>query len=156
MEQENLQSDSVVIRKARKEEVGAIQEILLDCNLPPDDVGEHWKHFLVAFSGERMVGTVGLEVRDTSGLLRSLAVVDAFRGKGIGKLLYERIVASAADLGITELGLLTTTAEGFFARVGFLRLAKAQIPDFVSSSKEYKIYCPSSAVCMTKSIRGES
>lgn len=143
---------AVSIRPARKEDEAAIQGLLRLAELPSEDVSEHLETFLVAVVGGEIVGTVGLEVTGSSGLLRSLAVAVPLRGIGLGKLLYGEIVEKARSLGIQRLGLLTTTAEGFFARVGFEKEKRSDIPPFLALSKEYKIYCPSTAVIMTKTI----
>jgi len=143
---------AVSIRPARKGDEAAIQGLLRLAELPSEDVSEHLETFLVAVVGGEIVGTVGLEVTGSSGLLRSLAVAVPLRGIGLGKLLYGEIVEKARSLGIQRLGLLTTTAEGFFARVGFEKEKRSDIPPFIALSKEYKIYCPSTAVIMTKTI----
>ena len=143
---------AVSIRPARKGDDVAIQCLLRLAELPSEDVSEHLETFLVAVVGGEIVGTVGLEVTGSSGLLRSLAVAVPLRGIGLGKLLYGEIVEKARSLGIQRLGLLTTTAEGFFARVGFEKEKRSDIPPFLALSKEYKIYCPSTAVIMTKTI----
>jgi len=143
---------AVSIRPARKGDDVAIQCLLRLAELPSEDVSEHLETFLVAVVGGEIVGTVGLEVTGSSGLLRSLAVAVPLRGIGLGKLLYGEIVEKARSLGIQRLGLLTTTAEGFFARVGFEKEKRSDIPPFIALSKEYKIYCPSTAVIMTKTI----
>ena len=143
---------AVSIRPARKGDETAIQGLLRLAELPSEDVSEHLETFLVAVVGGEIVGTVGLEVTGSSGLLRSLAVAVPLRGIGLGKLLYGEIVEKARSLGIQRLGLLTTTAEGFFARVGFEKEKRSDIPPFIALSKEYKIYCPSTAVVMTKTI----
>jgi len=133
-------------------EVAAVQDLLRTCELPWEDIREHFDHFLVARQGDRIVGAVGLEHAGLSGVIRSLAVAEELRGTGIGRQLYRRIVDHAKHLGVTELGLLTTTAEGFFAREGFRRCARDQAPEYLRQTKEFQHYCPSSAVCMTKQI----
>lgn len=133
-------------------EVAAVQDLLRGCELPWEDIREHFDHFLVARQGERIVGVVGLERAGLSGVIRSLAVEEELRGTGIGRELYRRIVEHARHLGVTELGLLTTTAERFFAREGFRQCARDQAPEYLRRTKEFQHYCPSSAVCMTKQI----
>ena len=150
MVKNNPSKHTIVIRAASEEDVPAIQGLLRDSDLPADDAGEHWKTFLVAVSGSEVIGTVGLEITGSSGLLRSLVVVKNLRGIGIGKNLYEEIVERARLLGVRELGLLTTTAEGFFSREGFRKQEASNIPAYIASSKEYRIFCPSTAVIMTK------
>lgn len=129
-----------------------IRELLQAYGLPYEDIAEHLDHFIVAEMGADLVGVVGLEVHGTTGLLRSLAVADAHRGKGIAKDLYTRILAHAHLQGVRELYLLTTTAEGFFSRLGFDKTNRDEVSESISATKEFKSLCPSTAVCMAKSI----
>lgn len=142
----------VLIRSAGRKDVEAIRHLLRSATLPSDDVDEHLETFLVAVAGEEVVGTVGLEVTGSSGLLRSLAVAERLRGIGLGKRLYDEIVRKAQSMGVQKLGLLTTTAEGFFAKAGFSKETRDNIPAYIASSKEYRLYCPSTAAIMTKRI----
>lgn len=129
-----------------------IRSLLDICDLPSQDIDDYLRHFLLAFDGDTLAGVVGLENRGSGALLRSLAVDPAYRGMGIGKALTGKILDHAVALGIREIGLLTTTAEHFFARAGFTQVDKDAVPDFVKASKEYRLYCPSTAVCMVKHL----
>ena len=44
--------------------------------------------------------------------------------------------------------LLTTTAEGWFPRLGFVRVDRARVPAAVQLSVEFTAACPASAVVM--------
>jgi amino-acid N-acetyltransferase len=44
--------------------------------------------------------------------------------------------------------LLTTTAEDFFARFGFRRTDRTQVPPSVRESREFQGACPTSATVM--------
>jgi len=59
--------------------------------------------------------------------VRSLAVEDAHRGKGIGRKLVEWAVDEARRLGIRRLMALTYET-GFFARLGFEQVPKETLP----------------------------
>ena len=137
---------------ASPSEKDEIRLLLENSQLPSEDIGDHLEHFLVAKSEGKVVGAVGLELFGASALLRSLVVERAQRGKSLGKELYRAVVTHAKDRGVNELGLLTTTAEGFFAKEGFRKVEGEMIPAYVKSTKEYQILCPSSAVCMVKRI----
>src|SRR5262245_66105437 len=52
----------------------AILDLVGAVHLPPEGIEETITYFWVAREGERIVGTVGLEVYDDLALLRSLAV----------------------------------------------------------------------------------
>jgi amino-acid N-acetyltransferase len=59
--------------------------------------------------------------------VRSLAVEDEFRGKGIGSALVEWTLNEARRLGIRRLMALTYE-QGFFAKLGFGVVAKETLP----------------------------
>ena len=44
--------------------------------------------------------------------------------------------------------LLTTTAERYFARFGFVQIARDDVPGAVQQSVEFREACPASAVVM--------
>ena len=144
--------NEIEIIPAKPSEAAAIQELLREASLPSEDIRAHLSHFLVARKGGKSVGTVGLEVYGAMALLRSLVVEEPLRGTGLGKRLYDTIASRAGALGIRELSLLTTTAEGFFGRLGFQKVEGDKIPEYVKNTKEYQVLCPSSAVCMVKRL----
>jgi amino-acid N-acetyltransferase len=130
----------------------SVQNLLASAGLPFEDVDSHLDHFVVVWDGKRLVGVVGLEIHGGRGLLRSLAVDPAARGTGLGKALTKEILSRAGSNGVNTVGLLTTTAEKFFRKQGFTVIPRADIPDWIRESSEFRIYCPSTAVCMLKQL----
>jgi amino-acid N-acetyltransferase len=143
----------VVIASARARDRQAIERMLAQAGLPREDIGPHLRHFLVARRGGALVGVVGLEPLDRRALLRSLAVRARHRGKGVGWLLCQRIEAKARRQGVKALYLLTTTAEPFFRRAGFRRIARSRAPGSVQRTREFQELCPATAACMVKPLR---
>ena len=141
-----------LISKLKKENILAVKQLLNEANLPSDDIEEHWKTFLIAKAGEEIIGAVGLELWKNKALLRSLVVKNEFRKSGIGKDLYNKCIEQAKQYNVTEIGLLTTTAEEFFAKQRFKKITKENIPEFIKQTKEFKVYCPSSSTVMIKKI----
>jgi len=137
-------------RPAVTSDLAQIQQLLKDSKLPFEDVAEHLQNFVVAEEGPTMIGVAGLEVYGKAGLLRSVAVTESHRSKGIGSLLYDHVVSLAQKKGLGDLSLLTTTAEKFFGKRGFRKVEGEAIPQYVKSTKEYQIFCASTAVCMVK------
>ncbi|MGO8943306.1 MAG: arsenic resistance N-acetyltransferase ArsN2 [Syntrophobacteraceae bacterium] len=129
-----------------------IRQLLFKSQLPTDEITSHLKHFILAKSTGGIIGVVGLEAYDGIGLLRSLAVLPASRGKGIGRELCSRAIAHAHTQNINELFLLTTTADGFFAKRGFQKVGRNLAPAPLQASVEFKSLCPDSAVCMTMQL----
>lgn len=99
-----------------------------------------------------IIGAIGLERFEKSGLLRSLVVAPEHRRHGLGRQLVERLERDAHNSGIDRLVLLTETAEGFFAGLGYSVTDRQLVPDAVRGSAEFRSLCPASAVCLTKSL----
>ncbi len=141
------------IRHTRPADELSIQRLLALSELPHEDISRHLETFLVAEVGGSPVAVVGLEsCGDRTGLLRSLAVAPELRSEGLGTELCERIMADARRAGIERLYLLTTTAERFFARLGFVPVERTLVPGSVQATLEFKTLCPASAICMERRL----
>lgn len=141
-----------IISAAPKDEAG-IKALLQTCELPFEDLSPaHLIHFLVVKDANQLMGTVGLEVCGEFGLLRSLAIAEAWRGQGLGLRLVEQIESYAHSQQISTLYLLTTTADKFFARLGYQVIPRQSAPAPLQGTAEFKSICPDSAVCMHKNI----
>jgi amino-acid N-acetyltransferase len=127
-----------------------IAALLRAADLPHEDIAPHLEHFLVARQDSAIVGAIGLERYTPDGLLRSLVVTPAHRGRGLGDGLVRRLERAAADWGVERFWLLTTTAEAFFARRGFRVAPRADAPAEIAATHEFKSLCPSTAICMTR------
>ena len=134
----------------------SIRELLKGCGLPYEDIAKHLNHFILAKDGNHLIGTIGLEIFGKDGLLRSLAVGNFYRSRGIAKALYDRILGYAHLQGITTLYLLTTSAIGFFSKLGFTKGERDNVPESIRMTKEFQGLCPSTAICMTKKIDKEA
>jgi amino-acid N-acetyltransferase len=118
--------------------------------LPVADLPETLNNFLVARHNNEVVGTVGLEIYGTHGLLRSLAVRPDFRNKGVAGKLLRRIDALGSLTDLKELYLLTETAPEYFSRKGFKQIDRAETPEAIRQSSEFSQVCPVSAIVMKK------
>lgn len=137
---------------AREENVEAIVALLKTNNLALSDLGEGKRIFLVALSEEKTVGCVSVEIYGEVGLLRSLAVNNDFCGKGIGQKLVAEAEAWSRNNGLKNLFLLTTTAAGFFPKIGWNITERSSVPESIALSSEFASVCPSSAICMIKPL----
>ena len=131
----------------------ALSVLLQAADLSTEDITpEMLEHFLAAHLGHALVGCVGLEVLEEVGLLRSVAVDEAHRGTGLGKELVAAMEEHAKDAGVRELYLLTTTAEGFFAGLGYRKIPREQAPAAIAGTTQFSELCPSSSCFMLKAI----
>jgi protein-tyrosine-phosphatase/N-acetylglutamate synthase-like GNAT family acetyltransferase len=141
-----------VIGPAVPADLEAVRALAGASALPVADLGAPNQVFLVARDGGAVVGCVGLELYGDAALLRSLAVEPARRGTGLGAALHEAAIRAARARGVARLWLLTTTAERFFARRGFVRVDRVSVPAAVAASPEFAALCPASAACMTAEV----
>ena len=126
----------VIITPAMPGDVRAILGLVEAVHLPPEGIAEAMEYFWVARAGERIVGTVGLEVYDDMALLRSLAVTPTRQHTGLGRALTETALSYLTTRQFRAVYLLTTTAEAFFARYGFCLVARDAVPASVQQSVE--------------------
>jgi amino-acid N-acetyltransferase len=141
-----------VLRSAIEADDSTLRALLESAKLPFDDVALDRQDFIVAASEGQVVGCVALETFGRAALLRSLAVIEQVRGAGLGRVLYDRIVARAKEKGLKRLFLLTTTAAPFFARRGFESVDRSEAPENMTKSAQFASLCPSTATCMALSI----
>jgi amino-acid N-acetyltransferase len=129
-----------------------IIELLTTEKLPTSDLPGMLNNFFVAVDNQTVTGVAGLEVYGNYGLLRSLAVNQSSRGRGIAAHLLSKIESLAANKGLEAIYLLTETAKDYFERKGYEHIARMDIPDAVKASSEFTHVCPESATAMQKSL----
>lgn len=125
-----------------------IADHLTGAHLLLDGAEAHVSGFLLAFRGERLVGTAGLERYGEAALLRSVAVAADERGTGLGQEIVRRLLDQAHAGGIRSVALLTLTAERFFPRFGFRQVSREDVPEAVTASVEFRGACPASSTVM--------
>lgn len=131
-----------------------VRQLLAACELPDEDItASHLQHFLVMRHEMNLAGVIGLELFGQCALLRSLAVGPHVRGQGIATRLVEKVEAYARSHDVESLYLLTTTAEGFFEKQGFRTTDRNNVPTVLKETAEFKSICPSTAICMVKSLK---
>jgi amino-acid N-acetyltransferase len=121
--------------------------------LPFSDLtDEQPEHFFFGGSDGAPTGLVGLEIYGTDALLRSLVVGGTDRKKGMGSALVQHAEDYTASRNVRAIYLLTTTAEAFFERLGYERVARTQGPASIHSTREFLSLCPASATFMVKRL----
>ena len=143
----------VIIDSARPADTADILALLAHYHLPAAGLEDHLKTTLVARRQSRVVGSAALEVYADGALLRSVAVAPEVQGQGLGRELTGAAERMARGLDIPALYLLTTSAEAYFPKLGFERIAREDVPESVQTSVEFTSACPSSAIVMRKQLR---
>ena len=131
-----------------------VLDLLTGAELPVEDLtDETMQHFMVARGEDNsIIGVVGIEMFQEDGLLRSLAVQPAYRGKGLGIQLTREIESFARGKGIKALYLLTMTAADFFSKIDYQVIQRDQAPESIQKTAEFNNLCPVSAVCLCKTL----
>lgn len=138
------------IRPACPDDEPEVLALLQGAGLPVEGLADHWGDgYAVAESGSRVVGAAGVEVHGAHGLLRSVVVSPAWRGRGLGERLVRDRVAWARARRLRSVVLLTTTAAGYFPRLGFAPTPRADVPVALQASAEFAHVCPASARVFT-------
>lgn len=103
-------------------------------NLLPRTMGELYRHlrdFFVVEADGKVVGCGALEIfTEDLGEVRSLVVADEHKGRGYGRLLVERIIKEARNIGLRRLMALTYVPP-FFHNLGFKTVPKETLPEKV-------------------------
>lgn len=125
-------------RSARISDVEAISNIIeayaiedLMLQRPKAMLYERVREFIIVEDQEEVVALGALTViwKDLAEV-RSLAVKEGYRGKGLGKKIVEKLVDEARDLGIEKVFTLTYQ-DDFFRKLGFQEVEKESMPQKV-------------------------
>lgn len=139
---------ALVIEAAQEEDIPTLLALLQQSILPTDGLLDHLSTILVAREGGEVVGSAALECYGSVALLRSVAVVAPKRDQGLGQRLTRAALALAQARGITDLYLLTETAQHYFPRFGFHAISRQEVAPAIQHSVEWTSACPETAQAM--------
>lgn len=143
-------------RPAAASDRGAVETLLKSCRLAMLDAASPFgEEFVVATNDEGdILGVAGLELFGSAALLRSVAVQEHQRGRGIGKELARNRMAWAAKKGVQDLYLLTNDAMRYWSSFGFETIERPAAPASIRTSSEWAGACPSTATAMRFVLTG--
>jgi N-acetylglutamate synthase-like GNAT family acetyltransferase len=143
----DMDASNLSFRAASEADWAAIAALLAANDLPLDGAQEHLPDFWLALNPDgSLAGMAAVEPYGAAGLLRSVAV--AQQNRGVGQAMMRHMLAQARAAGMTQLVLLTTTAAGYFPRFGFRPIPRAEAPEAVRASAEFRGACPDTAEVM--------
>ncbi|MFA6955608.1 MAG: GNAT family N-acetyltransferase [Thermoanaerobaculia bacterium] len=128
--------DELTIRAAREGDVDDILTLLIDADLNIDGVHEHLGSFVVAVDADQVVACVGAEAYQFVALVRSLAVLPEYQGRGLGRRLVRQVLDRFSSRGLREFYVVTEDAEGFFKKRGFKPCDRDEVHPQVLGSSE--------------------
>ena len=132
-----MQGDPI-LRNARADDIPAIEALLATENLPPQGIVDTLETFWVLDEMGTIVGSIGLELYDDVGFIRSVIVETSRRKKGLGERLVQVALAEALDRDLRRVFLFTMKAGHFFASFGFQECELEDFDPAVRASFQYK------------------
>lgn len=145
-------SKEYTIRAAVDSDLLAINKLLSENGLTTSGVRENISNFLVA-EGEEVIGVIGIEFAGYNAMLRSMAVSQAVRKRGLATALVNRSLKIARAAGVKKIYILTNTAEKFLLRWGFYKIQRSEISAELMESSALNSFCPSSSICMKLDLK---
>lgn len=145
--------EGITYRAARADDLARVEALLGASNLPLDGVADALDDFELAEADGQLAGVAGLEIVGDDALLRSVAVAPEWRGRGVGRALTERLIATAGLRRLRALYLLTTTAADYFPGFGFETITRDEVPASLRETAEFRDACPASATVMRREVR---
>ncbi|MEZ0538363.1 arsenic resistance N-acetyltransferase ArsN2 [Fibrella arboris] len=142
----------MIYRLATSADRPALFDLLTQVDLLTDDLPDDLGTFTLAYDKGTLAGAAGVAVYGTTGLVRSVAVSPAYRDHQIGRQLINAVEKLATDQNLTNLYLITTTADGYFARLGFERVDRSNVPDAIAQTRQFSELCPASSIVMKKEV----
>ena len=130
---------NINIIPAAGNDIPFITALLLDADLPPDDLETWIDNFLLLSVEGKTVGCIGLEIWGKVGLLRSFVISEEYRSKGLGIKLYNRLMDLAKEMKLTTVLLLVKGASIFFQKNGFKFIDRNEVPESVKKSIQFKL-----------------
>src|SRR5256885_2319508 len=104
-----------------------VLNLLEENDLPVADLDQS-KNLFALVQNNEVIGTGGLEFFKDCALVRSVSVRKGLRGLGWGKAINKELEIISRQNGIRCLFLLTTTAEGFFDKEGYVVTKREEVP----------------------------
>jgi amino-acid N-acetyltransferase len=124
--------------------------LLAEADLPVPVEGEPDVEFVVVDEGEGVVACAGWEIHGESALLRSVAVDERVRSRGLGRAVVKEALRRLDGRGIRDLTLVTLDAERFFEPLGFEPIPRESVPPAVRASPEFRIHHCASGLWMRR------
>ena len=145
-----------IIRRAVEGDLEFIRALLAQNTLPDIELEKYIDTFLLIEEHGELLGCGGIEIHDSYGLVRSVAIDPRFHSKGLGTILYDALELDARMFFLKGIYLFTNTAKEFFTKAGFTETSRAEIPQPLHASGEYADVCCTHAHVMKKQLCSEN
>lgn len=130
-----------IIRRASKQDLARVKEFLMRAKLGMDGLTEETVDYFLLLEDEdgTIKGSLGMEVVEEYGLLRSLVVSPGQAQKDI-LMLFNQMLQLAKEKGLNSLFLATnkSVALPFFELLGFQQLEQEELPEALTHSEHIR------------------
>lgn len=137
-------------RAATSGDMAAVRALLGASGLPLAGL-KHTQLWLLETDGT-LAGVGGFERYGDLALLRSLAVVSAHRGRGLGGALLQHLLRKLQAEGVVAAYGLTTTVPEWLLRLAFHEVTRNDLPTAILNSEQLRGACPVSARVFKKAL----
>ena len=141
----------ITVKLAEQADFREIHELLSQNGLPTAGVDPATGKYYVAENSELM-GIVGAEYYGSAAMLRSLAVKPQFKKSGVAKALIANALAILKMNAVTNVYVITNTAEKYLNRFGFRKIDRSEVPVTVLNTSALGDACPASSTYMHLSL----
>jgi len=129
-----------------------VYDLLVENGLPTADLETGDLQLFKAIVGGEVVGIGGFEQYGTDALLRSVVVHPDLRGRGYGTRICLELEDKMCESLCMAIYLLTDDTSNFFEQLGYEQVDRNSAPDAIQGTREFSELCPSTFVCMVKTI----
>lgn len=140
------------IVRLRTADLAQLENLLRRNNLPAQDCAEQALNFCGIFDDDDLIAAGGLEPAANDALLRSVVVLEQYRGLGLAKSIIEYLIRRANSEGRESIYLLTETAGAYFENLGFKQIDRIEVPAAVASTRQFASLCPDTASCLKMTL----
>lgn len=116
-----------------------VQNIEFKVNISIDDqpdildIKNNYLNFWIAFNEDnKVIGCIGLQEKNNVGIMKKFFVYKEYRGTGIGKKLYDKLLEYSRSYGLKNIILDTpsnaTSSHKFYIKSGFKEIKKNELP----------------------------
>ncbi len=130
---------SIIVRKAKEQDLLMLQKLLAKAGVREAGIAEHVEHFLVVTDGaNRIIGTVGIEKYEESGLLRSLVLDSTIWTARLSLEFLEVALHYAKEQNISSIYLCSKGTNALFHELGFRPINLEDVPFPIRKSSHFR------------------
>ena len=127
----------------KTEDYHKLVDFFIENDLEFDEGEEEETNYILAYEithGGDLVAAIALSLTDGQYVISGIAVDKIYRKMKLGKVLLDKIITKAKEMGAKEL-ILVARAPGFFKKFGFVNIPKDEEPDFFTCKE-----CPQNGI----------